>query len=206
MLVLTFQAAGNRYAIDVAHVVEVLPRIQLRPLPHAPSFLAGVFGYRGTVVPSVDLSVLLGTTGCRDWLSTRIILVDCRPAQMPQAEKQGDFTEPALAGESVEQETARPKTDQHPESPGKPTRWLLGLIAEQVSEVAPIRPQQIISPSIQLAEAPYLGAIIELGHQLVQLILVDKLLEPSLQRSFFEAVAQADREIRQPETARLETV
>ncbi len=45
MLLLTFRAAENLYAIDVAHVVEVVPRINLRRLPHAPGFLAGLFDY-----------------------------------------------------------------------------------------------------------------------------------------------------------------
>ena len=80
MLLLTFRAAENLYAIDVARVVEVVPRINLRQLPHAPGFLAGVFDYRGKVVPVVDLGVLLGSESCRDRLSTRIILVNSRPA------------------------------------------------------------------------------------------------------------------------------
>ena len=42
MLLLTFRAAENLYAIDAARVVEVVPRINLRLLPHAPDFLAGV--------------------------------------------------------------------------------------------------------------------------------------------------------------------
>src|SRR4051794_7179766 len=79
MLLLTFRAAESFYAVDVSRVVEVVPRIDLRRLPHAPAFLAGVFDYRGMVVPVVDLGVLLGSESCADRLSTRIILVDSRP-------------------------------------------------------------------------------------------------------------------------------
>ena len=90
MLLLTFRAAESLYAVDVARVVEVVPRIDLRRLPHAPAFLAGVFDYRGMVVPVVDLGILLGSEACRDRLSTRIILVDSRPADRdPRAMRRG---------------------------------------------------------------------------------------------------------------------
>ena len=83
MLLLTFQAAGQLYAVDAARIVEVVPRVNLRPLPHAQAFLAGVFEYRGDVVPVVDLGVLLGAGPAPDRLSTRIILVD-RAAVAPR--------------------------------------------------------------------------------------------------------------------------
>jgi len=76
MLLLTFQAAGALYGMDAAGVVSVIPRINLRALPHAPAFLAGVLEYRGEVVSVVDLGVLLGSAPSPDRLSTRIILVD----------------------------------------------------------------------------------------------------------------------------------
>src|SRR5271165_3279186 len=94
MLLLTFRAAENLYAIDVARVVEVVPRINLRRLPHTPGFLAGLFDYRGTVVPVVDLGILLGSESCRDRLSTRIILVNSRPAAPSRPGQPGEATGP----------------------------------------------------------------------------------------------------------------
>ena len=79
MLLLTFTAGTNRYAIDVTRVVEVVPRVELRKIPHAPAFLAGLLGYRGEVVPVIDLGLLLDAAPCRDCLSTRIILVNDSP-------------------------------------------------------------------------------------------------------------------------------
>ena len=79
MLLLTFTAGANRYAVDVARVVEVVPRVELRKIPHAPAFLAGLLGYRGKVVPVIDLGLLLDVAPCRDCLSTRIILVNDSP-------------------------------------------------------------------------------------------------------------------------------
>src|SRR5947209_18583829 len=76
MLVLKFRVAEVPYAVAVRRVVEVVPRVGLRALPHAPAHLAGLLRYRGGVVPVVDLGVLMGGRACRDRLDTRIILLD----------------------------------------------------------------------------------------------------------------------------------
>jgi len=76
MLVLTFRVAEVLYAVAVKRVVEVVPRVALRGLPHAPDYLAGLLRYRGGAVPVVDLGLLMGESACRDRLDTRIILVD----------------------------------------------------------------------------------------------------------------------------------
>ncbi len=78
MLILMFRAGGRRYAIDAARVAEVVPRVRLRPLPHAPAHLAGVFDYRGEVVTVLDVGVLLGAEPAPDRLNTRVILADRR--------------------------------------------------------------------------------------------------------------------------------
>jgi chemotaxis-related protein WspB len=75
MLVLTFQIGNNRLALDVRRVREVVPRVRLQPVGSAPPWLAGVFIYRGGVVPVIDLHRLLGAGDCPPHLSTRIILV-----------------------------------------------------------------------------------------------------------------------------------
>ncbi len=76
MLVLTFRVAEVLYAVAVKRVVEVVPRVALRNLPHAPDYLAGLLRYRGGAVPVVDLGLLMGKSACRERLDTRIILVD----------------------------------------------------------------------------------------------------------------------------------
>jgi chemotaxis-related protein WspB len=76
MLVLTFRVAEVPYAVAVRWVIEVVPRVTLREIPHAPDYLAGLLRYRGGVVPVIDLGLLMGGASCRDRLDTRIILVD----------------------------------------------------------------------------------------------------------------------------------
>ncbi|WP_422929864.1 chemotaxis protein CheW [Singulisphaera sp. PoT] len=85
MLLLTFRVAKDAYAVDASQVVEVVPRVSLRAVPHSPPYLAGMFHYRDTIAPVVDLSVLMGAGRCSNRLSTRIILVQAPVAGRAQA-------------------------------------------------------------------------------------------------------------------------
>lgn len=76
MQILRFQAGGQSFAVDTRRVVEVTPWVNLRPVPHAPSYLLGLVNFRGKVLPVIDLGSLLGSTPSRQRLSTRIIIVD----------------------------------------------------------------------------------------------------------------------------------
>jgi chemotaxis-related protein WspB len=75
MLMLTFQTGRDRLALDVRRVREVVPRVPLRAVAGSPAWVAGVFIYRGQVVPVIDLHRLIGAGECPGQLSTRIILV-----------------------------------------------------------------------------------------------------------------------------------
>ena len=75
MLVLTFQIGSDRLALDLRQVCEVVPRVQLRRPAGSPGWLAGLFVYRGRVVPVIDLHHLLRAGECPAHLSSRIILV-----------------------------------------------------------------------------------------------------------------------------------
>ncbi len=52
-----------------------MPYVCLHPLPHVPTYVAGVFRYRDGMVPVIDLSKLICGTPVKALLSTRIILV-----------------------------------------------------------------------------------------------------------------------------------
>ena len=75
MLVLTFWVQRTSYAVPVTQVIEVVPRVSLRPIPHAPLCLLGLLHYRGVAVPVIDLGLLLGGVACVERLATRILLV-----------------------------------------------------------------------------------------------------------------------------------
>ncbi|BAZ50007.1 CheW protein [Nostoc sp. NIES-4103] len=76
MLMLLFNVGNERYAIATCEVVEVIPLVLLKTLPHKPEHIAGVFNYRGRIIPVIDLCQLMQGKPCGDNLSTRIILVN----------------------------------------------------------------------------------------------------------------------------------
>ena len=75
MLVLTFQVDQVVYAVPVRQVIEVVPRVALREIPHAPACLLGLLHYRGSALPVIDLGLLLGRAACVERLDTRILIV-----------------------------------------------------------------------------------------------------------------------------------
>jgi chemotaxis-related protein WspB len=78
MLVLTFQVGDEAMGVDIRRVREVVPRVCLRAVGGEPGWMAGVFVYRGLVVPAIDLHRLAGGAECPPHLSSRIILVPHR--------------------------------------------------------------------------------------------------------------------------------
>ena len=74
MVALLFDVGGQRYALDVVQVLRVVPYVRLRRLPAAPEYIAGVFQYRGVMVPVIDLSLLMTGRPVAALLSTRILL------------------------------------------------------------------------------------------------------------------------------------
>jgi chemotaxis-related protein WspB len=74
-LFLQFRLGNERYALRATEVAEVLPRLPLKPIPHAPDWVAGVFAYRGAVVPVIDLGALTFGTPAKARTSTRLVLV-----------------------------------------------------------------------------------------------------------------------------------
>ncbi len=152
MLLLTFTVAGEPYALDVAAVVELVPRVPLRAVPHAPAYLAGLLEYRGEVVPVVDLGVLLGSEPSGEKLSTRIILV-------------------AAARGRAARDDASPSS-----SASASTARRAGLIAEQVIDLVEVAPEQVTPAPVRLDRAPYLNAIARTDRGFMPLVGVEALL------------------------------
>ena len=75
MTALLFEAGRQRYALDVAPIVEVVPAVRLRALAGVPPSVAGVLRYRGAVVPVVDVSQVLTGQPSRPSFSTRLVIV-----------------------------------------------------------------------------------------------------------------------------------
>ena len=130
-------------------VIELVPRVELRAIPHAPAFLAGLLGYRGEVVPVIDLGLLLGSSPCPDRLSTRIILVKSAPG----GQNRGDETRDRGPGTG-----ATPRPDRRAgQRPGRG------------------RAEQVVPAPVHLPQAPYLDAIARTDRGFVPMIAVAKL-------------------------------
>ena len=78
-LFLVFRIGNERYALQAIEVAEVLPRLPLKPIAKAPHWVAGVFAYRGAVVPVIDLSALTFGQPAQARTSTRLVLVNYCP-------------------------------------------------------------------------------------------------------------------------------
>jgi chemotaxis-related protein WspB len=74
-LLLQFQMGADCYVLDATQVAQVLPLVELKQIPHAPAGVAGVFDFRGTPVPVIDLNELALGRAARRCLTTRLIVV-----------------------------------------------------------------------------------------------------------------------------------
>jgi len=76
MLMLLFYVGNDLYALDSSQVVEIIPKVLLRKVYQVPEYIAGLFNYRGAIVPVIDLCQLIQKQPSRPFLSTRIIMVN----------------------------------------------------------------------------------------------------------------------------------
>lgn len=75
---LTFVLNGERYALDIFHVTEILEHRPLTSVPMMPAFIRGVINLRGRVVPVVDMAIRFhrGQTAINRRSSIVIVEVD----------------------------------------------------------------------------------------------------------------------------------
>jgi purine-binding chemotaxis protein CheW len=60
---LVLALAGERYGLEAARVVEVLPLRELTPVPCTPGFVLGVVTHRGRILPVLDFRSLFDLAG-----------------------------------------------------------------------------------------------------------------------------------------------
>ena len=94
-LFLVFHIGSERYALKATEVAEVLPRLPLKPIAHAPLWVAGIFAHRGVLVPVIDLSALAFGAPAQGRTSTRLVLVNYQPQPWVKARLLGLILEQA---------------------------------------------------------------------------------------------------------------
>ena len=139
MLVLLFYLGDTVYTMKCDRVREVAPVVTLKEIPHAPDYVAGLFNYRGVIVPVIDLRKLIQGTPCEMRMSTRVILVD------------------------------------YVKEDGSP--YVLGLMAERVTETVRRDESAFVAPGLEMAEAPYLGGLMMEEREMIQYVDLDRLPE-----------------------------
>ncbi len=71
-----FEVRGRVYALDVAHVREIVRSREITPLPMAPTLIEGVVELRDGVVPVIDLGRALGGDPCEITGKARIAVLE----------------------------------------------------------------------------------------------------------------------------------
>jgi len=92
---LTFQLAGEEYALEVLRVREILRYAEVTRVPTAPPSIRGVLNLRGSVVPVVDLAVKLNLPDTPVTARTCIVIVEVAP--------EGETSVMGVIAESVSQ-------------------------------------------------------------------------------------------------------
>ena len=154
MQLLTFTIGGQAYAIESKKVVEVLPLVSTRPIPHLPDYLPGIFTYRGRFVPLVDLGLRINGSPLTRRLSTRVIVV-----------------------EIGQQEPA------HQAAASRLVRF--GIMAENVVTIRSTGAEAGETAAKELAADAYLGRLLRLDGQTVQMLLPEQVIPSDLLASLF---------------------
>ena len=71
---MSFFSAGQSYAVDVLALNEVIPLLEIKPIPKGPDFLEGVINLRGVIVPVVDMGQVFGLDKKEYTLESRILI------------------------------------------------------------------------------------------------------------------------------------
>jgi len=74
-LFLQIGLAGGRFCLPVKNILEVVPCADLRQIPHGPNSLAGLLDFHGSLIPVVDLGLLISGKVSERRQSTRIVLI-----------------------------------------------------------------------------------------------------------------------------------
>jgi len=75
-MLLCFSLGDERFALDTKAVREVTPLVQLKKIPNAPTWVAGIMRYHTQLVPVIDLCALNMHRPAERHMSTRIMIID----------------------------------------------------------------------------------------------------------------------------------
>lgn len=141
-LAVIWRSAGLLMAIDARAVVEVLPPISCRPMPGTPGWVRGLFPYRGTLIPLVDATRLLGATPDSDRMANRVIVIKVTAGSVPIAWPVGLWVDSVLEIER----TDFAATGGHPGFATDTTRFLGPVAQTHRGQVQLVDPAELFTP------------------------------------------------------------
>ena len=143
MLFLLFRLGNDRYAIEAKQVVEVLPLLAAKQIPHAPPEVRGVFDFRGEPVPLVDFTQLALGHPVREHLSTRVVLVR-------HPDGRGGSRLLGLMAEHVTETLRREPADFRDSGVELPdARWLGPVASHEGGLVQWLQVEQLLTPELR---------------------------------------------------------
>jgi purine-binding chemotaxis protein CheW len=74
--VLTFDIAGEMFAIEAVRVQEILDLLPETPVPGAKAFVGSVINFRGKVIPLADIRLAFGMEATVPTIDSRIIVIE----------------------------------------------------------------------------------------------------------------------------------
>jgi len=151
MLHLLLRAGGERYLLEAARIVEVLPLLHWTRVPQAPPGFLGLFSYHGHPVPLIDLGRVLHEVPTPESAGARILLVEREP---------GGAAEP-LVGLLVSEALGflRKHPEELAEPPAAARRPFARRIATLDGEVVyRLTVEELVSPELLAALAGGAGA------------------------------------------------
>ncbi|PPC75616.1 chemotaxis protein CheW [Pokkaliibacter plantistimulans] len=157
-LFLLFQLGDERYACDVASVVEVLSVPALRPLAGMPDWVAGIFVHDDQVVPVLDLCALTLGRPARRQTSTRLLL--------------------SRYGREGQQGSAAVAQNSAP---------LFGVLVERATATLRCGVHEFSQHGLEQREKDYLGPVRRDERGLVQRVSIQRLLTEEVHSLLFPA-------------------
>lgn len=71
-----FRVEGYLYGISITLLEEIIPMLEIKPIPQSPDFLEGVINLRGEVIPVIDLRKQLGYLRDVFTIESRIVVAN----------------------------------------------------------------------------------------------------------------------------------
>jgi len=129
MLMLLFSVGEERYAIQSHHVVEIVPKVHLKEIPHVPPYIMGMLNFRGEPVPIVDICKLLKDRPTSSQYHSRIIVLKIT------TKEKGDCLFGILAEKVTETANYNPEDFFSGGVELKDTPYLQGVLTEGKEEI-----------------------------------------------------------------------